>query len=400
MHLVWSRGGAGPPYALLETRISPAGELSAAKTIVSGWARIDDVAAASNPGGGGALEVVFGGGKTDTTGDPTIGLNAATWGGGEWQVASTAILTSDFADSSVPAVSWARSGPVVLAWSASGTVEVRYQSAQGSPVYRIGTGANVNVVGLPAGSVADQAVVAWCASGPRPGIYVAAVDTAKGGATPRRLPGSETTRCPAATRTALAAETGGGVFAAASVASERTVKVWEHLGEAVTVAGGPGIKQQVALAADRNGRLWVGWRDTDSNRLLLRRSNRKATVWGAVVSTAMPVSQGSLYALDLSAQDDRVDVIERTSTGSAVSLYQTQMWPGLTVEATSKGGRVAVAVTDAGDPVPGTSVLVGTHRLRTNGDGEASIDLPPGSYKVSADKLHYASATGLIRTPG
>jgi hypothetical protein len=74
------------------------------------------------------------------------------------------------------------------------------------------------------------------------------------------------------------------------------------------------------------------------------------------------------------------------------------MWPGLTVKATSKAGRVTVAVTAAGDPVPGSSVLVGSHRLRTNADGEATIVLSPGSYKVSASKLHYGSANSSIRT--
>jgi hypothetical protein len=97
----------------------------------------------------------------------------------------------------------------------------------------------------------------------------------------------------------------------------------------------------------------VGWRDADSGRLQFRRSSfPDYKHWGAVVSTAIPTSEDAVYTLDLSAQTDRVDVIVRTTKGSAVSLFHTQMFPGLTVEATSKAGQVTVHVTDAGDPRP------------------------------------------------
>jgi hypothetical protein len=400
LHVIWSRGGAGAPEQLLETTVSPAGAVSAPTVVVSGWSRIDDVAATFATGK--PLTVVFTGTKTDTTGDPTNGLNLATNSGGGWSVGASAIYQANFAGSSVPAVAYGRLGTFQQAWSADGNVVVHIGVDPTHPATSFGKGSNVSLnESSTADSTdgADSGGVAWCSSGPQPGIYWQSFYPGSGpsGFPLLLLSGSETARCPAANRTAVA-----DVFAAASVGSERTVKVWET-GTGATVGGtdvarGPGIKQQVALARDEDiGRLWVGWRDADSGRLMFRRSSRSLERWGAVVSTAIPASEDAVYTLDLSAQTDRVDVIARTTKGSAVSLFQTQMFPGLTVEATSRAGQVTVHVTDAGDPVAGSSVRVGAHLLRTAANGTAGIKLASGRYKVTAAKVHYVGAATSVR---
>ncbi|MDX6516176.1 MAG: hypothetical protein QOH73_1842 [Gaiellaceae bacterium] len=404
LHVIWSRGGAGTPWALLETTVTPAGKVSAPQEIVSGWSRIDDVAATISKGK--PLTVVFPGTKTDTTGDPTEGLNMATNDGGGWTVGSSAIYKTGLASSSVPSIGYTRRGTLLQAWSANGQVVVHAGVDPAVPTQSIGEGGNVTVAGwnqvMSVVSDVDRVSIAWCSSGSQPGIYALEF-----GADPpipiRRLRGSETTRCPAAARASYARNPDLGVdntSAAASVGSERTVRVWYNAVAGPTdVARGRGIKQQVALAADPTGRMWVGWRDAGSGRLRLRRSNG-GEGWGAVVSTALPASQDAVYNLDLSAQDDRVDVIVRTTKGAAVSLFHTQMFPGLTVKATSKAGRVTVLVTDAGVPVPGSSVRVGGRLLRTGADGSAGIDLPSGSYKVTAAKAKYVGATTRVRVKG
>jgi len=175
------------------------------------------------------------------------------------------------------------------------------------------------------------------------------------------------------------------------------VRFWYNaVAQPTLVAAGSGIKQQVAVAADPNGRVWVGWRDADTGELRLRRSNG-SDGFGAVVSTAIPASQDTMYNLDLAAQDDRTDVVVRTTKGSAVSLFHTQMFPGLSVEATSKGGRVTVLVSDAGDPVAGSNVSVGGRLLQTGADGRVEIKLPSGSYDVTASKNKYVGATTRVR---
>ncbi len=399
LHVIWSRGGAGAPWELLETTVSPAGKVSSPTVIVSGWSRIDDVAATFATGK--PLTAVFTGTRTDTTGDPTNGLNLATSSGGVWTVGTSAIYKSNFAGSSVPAIGYGRLGTFQQAWSANGVVVVHIGVDPARPAMSFGEGANVSLEQssyADAGNGADSGGVAWCASGAQPGIYWQSFYPDSASAYPLLLlPGSETTRCSAASRTAVA-----DVFAAASIDSERTVRVWAAYAGAsfpsTDAASGPGIKQQVALARDTDvGRLWVGWRDADSGRLEFRRSSRSLGRWGAVVSTAIPASQDALYSLDLSAQDDRVDVIGRTTRDSAVSLFHTQMFPGLTVGAMSTGKRITVRVTDAGDPVSGSTVLVGGRRLRTAADGTVGITLPSGSYKVTATKVRYVGATTRVR---
>ena len=73
------------------------------------------------------------------------------------------------------------------------------------------------------------------------------------------------------------------------------------------------------------------------------------------------------------------------------------MFPGLTVAASSKDGRATVTVTDAGDPVPGSSVSLAGRTLHTNAKGEASVNLPAGSYKVTASKPEYVGTTTNVR---
>ena len=107
--------------------------------------------------------------------------------------------------------------------------------------------------------------------------------------------------------------------------------------------------------------------------------------------------RAGVYSLDLAAQDDRVDVIARTTKGSAVSLFHTQMFPGLSVEATSKDGHVTVLVTDAGDPVAGSNVSAGGHLLHTGPDGRVAAELASGSYDITVAKNNYVGATTHLR---
>jgi hypothetical protein len=400
LHVIWSRGGAGTPYALFETTVTPAGKVSPAQTIVSGWARIDDVDATVTRGK--PLTIGFTGTKTDRTGDPTNGLILATKNG-SWTVGAAAVYSTDLVGSSVPAIGYSGTGQPIQAWSAGGKITVHVGTDPALPARSFGEqGGNVvltqQVAIEPTQNTAnDSTGIGWCGEA---GIFwgVAAVaPDPKIGLRGQVLPGSSTTRCPAAARTNLILGHAGGFFAAASVAAERKVLVW-HIGDQpMTAAAGPGIKQQIALGSDPKSRLWVAWRDADHNVLRMRRSNRSANGWGAVVSTKLPPSQDSLYQLTLDGQDDRVDVIARTTKGSAVSLFHTQMWPGLSVEASDKAGLVTVSVTDAGEPVPGAGVRLGGRSLRTNERGQASLKLGAGTYRVVASKTKYVGAKTSVR---
>jgi len=131
LHVIWSRGGAGTPYALFDTTVTPAGNVSPAQTIVSGWARIDDVDATVTKGK--PLTIGFTGTKTDTTGDPTNGLTLATKNG-SWTVGATAVYSTDLVGSSVPAIGYSGTGQPIQAWSAGGKITVHVGTDAGAMI--------------------------------------------------------------------------------------------------------------------------------------------------------------------------------------------------------------------------------------------------------------------------
>src|SRR3954451_21046984 len=253
LHVIWSRGGAGTPYGLFETSVTPAGKVSGGQTIVSGWARIDDVDATVTKGE--PLTIGFTGTKTDTTGDATNGLTLATKNG-SWTVGAAAVYSTDLVGSSVPAIGYSGTGESIQAWSAGGKITVHVGTDPAKPARSFGeVGGNVVLtqqvaIGTKPNPANDSTGIGWCGDA---GIFwgVAAVSPdPKIGFRGQVLPGSSTTRCPAAARTNLILGHAGGFYAAASVAAERKVLVW-HIGDQpMTAAAGPGIKQQITLGSD------------------------------------------------------------------------------------------------------------------------------------------------------
>jgi hypothetical protein len=259
-----------------------------------------------------------------------------------------------------------------------------------------------------------QVMAAWCDAGT--GVSVARVDPASGARVSRVLHLSRTGRCPADTRVALGSSVTQPTehsLLAASDADGRTVRVYDitaydiALGTSrriFTVARGGSFKQQIALAfaphelrgyrGGYRGGVWVGWYDSGSGALVFRRWTN-AGVWGAAVNVALPAGQ-SVYQLQLDAQNDRVDVVARTqNVDNVVSLYATQVQPGLTLAA---GSRTRIRLTgfrvlDAGRGVTGATVNVAGRTLTTTRGGYAKANLSAGSYKVTASKAGYVGAS-------
>jgi hypothetical protein len=111
----------------------------------------------------------------------------------------------------------------------------------------------------------------------------------------------------------------------------------------------------------------------------------------------VPLPQGqTISQLALDAQDDRLDAIVTTSDdNNVVSLFATQVRPGLTLEAgTAKRiERTGFRVLDAGDPVNDATVKVGRRTLSTDSRGYAKTRLQSGSYTVTASKPGYVDAS-------
>jgi hypothetical protein len=208
-----------------------------------------------------------------------------------------------------------------------------------------------------------------------------------------RMPGTATLYhgrlthlCEIVQPTPLAARPGGGMFTASTAGYPSTSKVlvW-RLGAAssTTVASKHGEDFKVPqMAADPNGRIWVGWMD-HSGTVFLRRSNPNATRWGATVRVRPPKGTLDGFELHLSAQAGVVDLLARFQSLHEINVFHIQAHPGLTFSASplsfshKDSHTVHFVVRDAGDPVNGAKVKVDGKSDTTNAQGKAEIKLGP-----------------------
>ena len=418
LHVAWQQATSTSTQDLFQTPIAPSGAVGSPVTIVSGWASIGSPALVAQ---GQALSVFFPGAATLTSGDPTYGLDLAKSsplaGGTSWQLGPSAIARNEFAFARTPAAV-AVSGSYVQAWyGTDSTVVHSGLDPNVPPVGGYGTGTDQ---ALASASIVNnqpaQVMVAWCDElSASPGVYLARVDpyTSNGARIGDVVALRDTGRCPADTRVALASfrdiprDSPGGepyFYTAASSADGQHVRVYvvaQGMVIAVqTVAGGPSIKQQIAIATGPSGRIWVGWRDSGTGDLVFRRSDpRSGFVYGASVTVPLPRGQ-TISQLALDAQNDRLDVVATTSDqNNVVSLFATQVRPGLTLTAgTAKTiERKGFRVLDAGDPVRDAIVRVARRTLVTDSRGYAKTRLPRGSYTATASKPGYVAASVHIR---
>jgi hypothetical protein len=260
------------------------------------------------------------------------------------------------------------------------------------------------------------------------GVWVRMVDPATGApvGAAYRLPGSTTTfngapefvimqsRTPMASRPA-----GGGVYIAYPTGYPTTkgVRLWklgtDAAGSAATstsvaIAAGSATKDDVAVAADPTGRLWVLWTQNGGSRTVVyaRRSNAAATVFGAPVTVLVPAGTTSVWRLVADAQADRVDVLAHLEKDGASATWHTQLLPGLSVtvsKATLKAGTkysLVVTVKDAATAVAGVKVKIASRAGKTNASGKATLKVGPfahGSVAVTVSGAGYATVAAHLR---
>jgi hypothetical protein len=409
------------------TPISPAGKIGATASVVSGWAGTGSPALVTTPTGD--LRIFFGGTRTTNAGEDLFGMITATsdssgttWG----PFVNTDRRTQDFGYARVAGATFAGDTPLTTWYDADQTIVHRgLDPAVEAERFTEGTGGACCAIlqNIATDTESGAVVAAWCQFNNAPdGIFAQGVDPATGKPIPPVgfMPGSATNfqgqqihSCEVTQRTPLAARVGpgGGIYTATTTGYPETSKVlvWRIGNEtSVTVADRSRKRESLKLpqlAADRNGRLWVGWIDS-LGRVLVRRSNRAATVWGATVKARPPKDTVSGYALDLSAQAGKVDVIARFGSVANLQAYHRQLLPGLTLKASptsiGRGGRrVSFRVTDAGDPVNNATVKATGESATTNANGVAKLRLGPFSRARSvtgkATKTGYVAAKARVK---
>jgi hypothetical protein len=406
LHVAWHRRTSNGLYDLMQTPVATGGAVGSPTPIVTGWASVEGPTLLAS---GKDLFAFFSGTQTLVTGDPHEGVDFAISGdnGASWALSPTAIAAGDFAGQRDASVALGPDG-ALASWYAGeetvthlGTDPTMLPNQRG---YGNGTGQAIAVSG-------GSALVAWCTGvqGPN-GVFVQPVEPATAApAGPARIVPGSTSRvsgvaeafCPASTRVPLVARQNKGFFVATVDGKRRTVHGWSvGAPRALTLAGGTSFKQYIAAAASpgKKASVWVGWVAEDG-KLQVRRSNPDASVFGATVTFDGP-RDGSIYGLDLNAQDDRVDLVARVQRDNGtVGLEHTQSYPGLTLVADG-GKRPSFRVLDAGDPVKNAKVTVAGQSGTTGSDGRVVIPVDqPGRYiaRATAPKYVGASASVTVR---
>jgi hypothetical protein len=165
-------------------------------------------------------------------------------------------------------------------------------------------------------------------------------------------------------------------------------------GEPVTVAEGTDI-EDVNLAADPDGRLWVMWEDTAESTLYAMRTDEDASELGAIVAFDEAPDTDTVWKLQGNASSDSLDVFASFTTPGALATWHTQVLPGLTVETKKTKKSVTFSVSDAGEPIKGAKVAFKKKTISTNGKGQAIG--PVGKGTATVTKSGYTPATTLVK---
>ncbi len=387
LHVAWVHANGPLDATLSERRFSLAGALQpGASTIADHWVDLGDAAFTDEKTGG--LRVFFGGQQTVSTGSP-LGLQTATQVGQGWS-APTQL------DATYGVVSAVGGDQAFQVFQSLSRVVGRPGLTPNVPltVYSSGlTDGSPNVVRDAAGRV----FVAWCGfGGSGGGTYVQQVDPGTGSpvgaqmllaGSATRFGGALYSTCVLQTevsrRTPIVAGAGSGVYVAGSAGypTLSQVLVWRLGTSTLTAISEPAVTHsEPQLAAAPDGRIWVGWIRSAGGKqvIVVRRSNRKASVFGAPVRVLSP-GGWTIGSFEASATADHLDVVGQFSAGGSNSLRHTVVLPGLTLVrdrlARRADGRCRVTyrVHDAGAPVAGALVRVGSLARLTARNGRVTL---------------------------
>lgn len=409
LHVAWESQQAGNTQSINLVPISARGGVGNTQTAVSGWASTDNPALGLAADG--SLQLFFGGIHTLSPTDPNTDENLATStdGGSTWTLtaadvvapaasayASQAAVSNSFAPQSSPFETWTgTSGVWVHAGTDSATPNSNFQTALGSCC---GYYANL------ASDGAGNTELAWYSNATgKGGIWaqgVSATGTPIG--SPQQMPNTANLGVGELQRTPLIARQQGGFYAVYPIGypSFTGVELWKIGGGALKISGAT-APTSASEAVDAAGRVWVFWATDvgDKPELLAARSNPSVTRFGATVEVGAPAGTGTVFSVDGNAAAGALDVFTTLSPNgsSSTAIWTRHVYPGLSVAVSPssaklhRAAKVSVAVTDAGVPVKGAGVRLGSQKATTNAAGKASFHLT-----VSANVRATASAAGYV----
>ncbi len=204
-------------------------------------------------------------------------------------------------------------------------------------------------------------------------------------------------------RIAMVGRPGGGVYVAYAVGypTTKTLRIMNVVTGATMDVPGSKDARDVALSAEPDGRLWVTWQAR--NRVLAVHTNAAATRFGSVGAWGAPPGTSTLWSSEIAGTAGGASLVYTATTQNAINVWHRLVNRTLTVKAAPatvrRGGNVKVTVTDAGDPVSGATVKIGSRSGTTNAAGRVTLRAPgsTGRASVTAKKGAYNPGRTSIR---
>jgi hypothetical protein len=412
LHVAWQQI-AGAQAQLVHQAFSRTGDPVGTRDVVAGgWQAINPhvelVAAGSQ------LRAVWAGAAQGSPSGPVV--SSASTGGG-WSVPTpmTTALTA------------ASATGIGAAAAADGTVAAAHgDAAPGTNRFRVGAGAETafETAGccatepdMAADAATGKLFLGWYSTAPgRRGLWTQEISTAGLVGTRTRVAGSSNADGSAAVRpgqrTAITSRIGaGGVYVAygGGYPAFDSVNLLRLGRTPVVVARGDRI-EHVGAAPGPQGRLWLFWSRGDG--YLVTRSNKAVTRFESLTHVALPAGGTTTYGLYGEGSGGPLDLVAHAGSGAAIPDWHTQVLPRLSLVVLSSRTdvrgrgkskhavrRLALRVTDAGDPVGGARITLGGKRFTTAASGRVTAVLPVAGRQLSATaaKAGYASATARLR---
>jgi hypothetical protein len=426
LHAAWSRPSPSNPGGgrdLLDLPISPSGGAGAPVVLATNWATIANPFLV--PTGGFGLDL-FAGAMRSTNFNETVAnlaLFSSSNGGQSWSLDPTDLTNTGAAYSSNVAAALGAGGTPFETWGSSSCLCVHTGTSEstGNSDFQQGLGDFGYEPGMAFDPATGQLVVAWYSNGTgHDGIYAAQVNQQTGGLAGPQLPMPGTGNLldgPFGGRTPIVARAGGGLYIAyeAGYPAHTKVLLWRvGSGSSLVLAQNPAEVRSVGIASTPSGRLWVFWSASNGSGspiVYARRSNPQATAWGATVAVKPPPGATTSWNLVGNGQADALDLVGSFSLGtsSAAASWHTQVLSGLAVKASltqlkahaKHAQHVTFHVSDAGAPVVGATVRVGSVAGKTKGNGTVKLALGPfthkGTIECRASLNGYSAATLTLR---
>jgi hypothetical protein len=204
-------------------------------------------------------------------------------------------------------------------------------------------------------------------------------------------------------RIAMVSRPGGGVYLAYVMGYPTAdgVRILNASTGATLDIGGSKGAQHVAMSAEPDGRLWVTWHRGE--RVYAVHTNAAVTQLGAIGSWGAPPGTSTIWKSAAAATAGGASLVYTATTQNAINVWHRLVNRTLSVKAVptkvKAGAKVKVTVTDAGDPVAGAKVKIGSKTGTTNAAGKVTIKAPSskGAAKVLATKAAYNPGVTVIK---